>query len=56
MDRQDDETQKRNKPIRVTPLPDGTIRYFDPGGFDKTGLIMKRTPLAGADSSAAKKP
>jgi hypothetical protein len=46
MDRQDAATQAQNKPIRLTPEPDGkTLRYFDPGGFDQTGLIMKRVTL-----------
>jgi hypothetical protein len=42
MSRQAPDVQARNKPIRIMPLHDGTLRFYDPGGFDQTGLIMKR--------------
>jgi hypothetical protein len=50
MDRQDEQTQRRNVPIRLTPQPDGTLIYYDPAGFDQNGLVLKRDTSPAANS------
>jgi hypothetical protein len=41
MSHQDEETQKRNVPIIVTPVA-GKLKFYDPDGFDREGLLLQR--------------
>lgn len=43
LERQDPQTrQQYGSPIRLAPVSDGTLRYSDPGGFDRDGIILSR--------------
>ena len=42
MERQPEDVQKMNVPILVTPIDKKSVRFYDPTGLDKDGVVLER--------------